>query len=101
MRTIDQLDPHPTHDDEQELLLALNVLKQHPNDEFLPDDTSLAFASQRWQRSIREKHDGTIRISRKQFEVCVTTKLAHALLAGDMAVRGSHDYADYREQLLS
>jgi len=100
LRTIDQLDPHPTHDDEQELLLALNVLKQHPDDEFLPDDTSLAFASQRWQRSIREKHDGTTRISRKQFEVCVTTKLAHALLAGDMAVRGSHDYADYRDQLL-
>jgi TnpA family transposase len=100
LRTIDQLNLHPTHEDNR-LQQALQVLNQHQDDDFLPDDTALDFASQRWQRSIREHHDGAVQINRRQFEVCVFTKLAHDLLAGDMAVRGSKNYADYREQLLT
>jgi len=100
LQSIEQLDLQPTSQDKS-LQQALDVLKQHQGEEFIPLDTSLDFASQRWRQSIRIKQDGNRYLSRRQFEICVMTKLAHELLAGDMAVKGSDNYADYREQLLS
>jgi hypothetical protein len=38
---------------------------------------------------------------RRHFEVCVFSALADELRSGDIAVHGSEEYADYREQLLS
>jgi hypothetical protein len=40
------------------------------------------------------------RIARRHFEVCVFSNLATGLKSGDIAVRGSDAYADYRHQLL-
>lgn len=38
---------------------------------------------------------------RRHFELCVVNYLAQELKSGDICVEDSHDYADYREQLLT
>src|SRR5690606_21329315 len=43
---------------------------------------------------------GEERTHRRLFEVCVFSMLANELKSGDVAVRGSEAYADYRHQLL-
>jgi hypothetical protein len=42
-----------------------------------------------------------LKMSRRHFEVCVFSYLAAELKSGDICVKGSREYADYREQLLS
>jgi TnpA family transposase len=40
------------------------------------------------------------RVARKHLEVCVFTRLMENLKAGDVCIRGSLEFADYREQLV-
>src|SRR5512145_2895640 len=42
-----------------------------------------------------------VRVRRQHFEVCVFTEVMWALKSGDLAVRGSDTFADYREQLIT
>jgi TnpA family transposase len=97
---VDQLDLQTTSKDER-LLKALHTLQQHKDADTLPPDTPIDFASQRWQRSIRERVETGTQINRRQFEVCVFTYLHNELKSGDIAVQGAEHYADYRQQLLS
>lgn len=95
------LDMHATSPDDN-VLIALETLHYHRQDDELPDDTPLDFASDRWQQSIRQRDDqGNIRIDRRQFEVCVFTYLAKELNSGDIAVDGADAYSDYRHQLMT
>jgi hypothetical protein len=86
------------------LLEALQVLLAHEdaNGDWLPADVEvdLSFASEQWQRTILARVDRRRRIARRHFEVCVFSNLATGLKSGDIAIRGSDAYADYREQLL-
>ncbi|MFW9500539.1 Tn3 family transposase, partial [Xanthomonas euvesicatoria pv. euvesicatoria] len=60
-----------------------------------------AFTTQLWRKTIVHRTErGEERIHRRLFEVCVFSSLANELKSGDVAVRGSETYADYREQLL-
>jgi len=67
----------------------------------LTEPVDLSFASERWQRTVYQMHDGERRVNRHHFEVCVFVHLAAELKSGDIAIVGSEAYADYREQLLS
>jgi TnpA family transposase len=45
---------------------------------------------------------GTIdRVNRRYFELCVFSQIMWDLKSGDAAVEGSHEYADYRDELVS
>jgi TnpA family transposase len=60
----------------------------------------VSFASEQWQRIIRERgHPG--RLNRRHFEACAFTYLAAELRSGDIAVRGSEAYANWSARLLA
>jgi hypothetical protein len=86
------------------LLKALKILLEHEDatGDWLPTgvDVSPSFASEQWQRTAFVRVDRPCRIARRHFEVCVFSSLATGLKSGDIAIRGSDTYADYREQLL-
>ena len=69
--------------------------------DWLDEPVDLAFTTQLWRKTIVHRTEqGEERIHRRLFEVCVFSSLANELKSGDVAVRGSETYADYREQLL-
>jgi hypothetical protein len=47
------------------------------------------------------KTENVTKVMRRHFEVCIFSYLAAELKSGDVYVKGSEAYADYREQLLS
>jgi hypothetical protein len=59
----------------------------------------LSFASEQWQRLIRDA-ERPGRLNRRHFEACTFTYLAEELRTGDIAVRGSQAYANWSAQLL-
>jgi TnpA family transposase len=61
----------------------------------------MSFASQAWQQIVLVGHGEEPVMDRRQFEVCVFACLAGELRSGDIAVEGSEEYADWRDQLLS
>lgn len=64
-------------------------------------EIDFSFASERrWNEVVFRIRDGRREMHRRQFEICVFTHLALALKTCDMAVLGSEQYADYRNQLL-
>ena len=80
-----------------ELILA----QERARGDWLDDPVDLAFTTQLWRKTItHHTEQGEERIHRRLFEVCVFSSLANELKSGDVAVRGSETYADYREQLL-
>ena len=72
--------------------------------DYIPDHVDgavvdVSFASEQWQRIIRDReHPG--RLHRRHFEACVFTYLAAELRSGDIAVRGSEAYANWSARLL-
>ena len=86
------------------LLEALQVLLrlEDATGDWLPAGVhvDVSFAPEQWQRTVIARVDGRRRIARRHFEVCVFSNLATGLKSGDIAIRGSDAYADYREQLL-
>ena len=101
-RVIKTLDLRSTTQD-QTLMNAVAFILEHEQDpkKFLPATLDLSFASGDWQRTVmvrRKRKDGYIR---QHLETCVFSYVAAELKSGDLAVRGSEQYADYREQLLS
>ena len=87
---------------DQSLITALRLLAtQHDRrSEWLSEPVDLSFASERWQRTVYQVHNGERRVNRRHFEVCAFVHLAAELKSGDIAIVGSEAYADYREQLL-
>jgi Domain of unknown function (DUF4158) len=87
---------------DQSLATALRLLAtQHDRrSEWLTEPVDLSFASERWQRTVHQLHNGERQVNRRHFEVCVFVHLAAELKSGDIATVGSEAYADYRAQLL-
>lgn len=69
--------------------------------DWLEESIDLTFTTHQWRKTIVERSDdGSERIHRRLFEVCVFSALANELKSGDVAIHGSEAYADYRQQLL-
>jgi hypothetical protein len=89
---------------ERTVLQALEILLAHEDarGDWLSksEKVDLSFASDQWQHTVLARTNKVQHIARRHFEVCVFSNLANALKSGDVAVRGSDAYADYREQLL-
>ena len=88
---------------DQSLMDALNFLLQNENRrvEFLKGDLDLSFASEQWLRTVLVKQNKEIVYNRRHLEVCVFTYVASELKSGDLSVKGSESFADYRDQLLN
>jgi TnpA family transposase len=92
---------------DRSVLDAVAFLKanRHRVGEHVPDHVDgapvgLGFASELWQKVIRDRRTpGTL--VRRHFEVCVFSALAEELRTGDVAVVGAEAYANYLGQLLS
>lgn len=63
-------------------------------------DIDLSFATERWRAAVVQRTEAGERHHRKLLELCVFSMLALALKAGDVAVRGSEAYSDFRDALL-
>jgi TnpA family transposase len=85
------------------LVRALDVVLEYEwsRGEWIETDVDLSFASDAWQRLVVASGESAERlVSRRHLEVCVFSYLAAELKSGDVAICGSAEYADYREQLL-
>jgi len=100
-RLVRTLDLDTTSQD-RALLDALDYLlaHEHARGDVLPDMVPLDFATDQWRRTVLVAHKGDVALARRPFELCVFSCLAADLKTGDLCVRGSEEYADYREQLL-
>lgn len=89
--------------EDKSLMQALDVLLEHENRKiaWIDEAVDLSFTNERWKRTVLVKTDDGDRINRQHFEVCVFSALAGEIKTGDVSIRGSEAYADYREQLLS
>jgi TnpA family transposase len=87
---------------DQTLVTALEFILAHENSRglFLPDTLDLSFAPEVWQHLVRITRKKRTKLSRRHLEVCIFTAVADELKAGDLAVTGSEQFADYRTQLL-
>lgn len=87
---------------EQSIINALKFVldNSHRRGEFLKATIELDFISEEWRKLVIVKHKEKTKFVRRHLEVCVFHYLAAELRSGDICVRDSEDYADYREQLL-
>lgn len=68
--------------------------------EHLQIDFDLSFANEQWRNTMTAgKNSGLLH--RKHLEICIFSSLANELKTGDICVKGSENFADYREQLLT
>lgn len=100
-RLIKSLDFVSTSQD-QSLIKALEFLIENENrrGDYLEPAVDLSFAGDKWNKTILHTISGEPFYDRKHFEVCVFSRLMAELKSGDIAIEGSEEYADYREQLL-
>jgi TnpA family transposase len=101
-RVLKVLDIRSTTQD-QSLMNAVTFILEHEQDpkKYLEATIDLSFASKDWQRTVlvrRRRRDWYIR---QHLETCVFFYVAAELKTGDLCVRGSEQFADYRDQLLS
>ena len=96
-----------THSD-QTLVQAIAFVLQHRSShkEHLPFDKAafrLQWLPDKWRRLVvQENEQGKpARVHRKYFELCVLSEVTRELQSGDLYVRHSEQYGDYREQLIS
>ena len=87
---------------DQSLVQALTFILSQENHRslFLPDTLDLSFAPEVWQHLVRVKRRKRTKLVRRHLEVCIFMAVADELKAGDLAVEGSEQFADYRAQLL-
>lgn len=85
------------------LIDALNFLSknQHKKGEYLSAEIDISFANQQWQNLVVYKHELGTKFFRRHFETCIFSHLAFELKSGDICVKGSSEYGDWRTQLLS
>ncbi len=60
----------------------------------------LSFAGDNWRKTVTVKIDGEIFYRRDHLESCVFTCLATELKCGDVYIKDSENYSDYRVFLL-
>lgn len=102
-RLVNLLDIAPTSQ-ETTLVDALDVIKTYQDKhriEWIEEKIDLSFTSDRWRKLLRPSSGEGSGVNRRVLEICVLSYLAEELRAGDLSVRGSEEFADYREQLLS
>ncbi|KAF1723461.1 Tn3 family transposase [Pseudoxanthomonas mexicana] len=102
LRMVRHLDLESTTED-RSLINAIELIlrQERARGDWLDEPVDLAFTSQPWRKTIVHRTEaGAERVHRRLFEVCVFSSLANELKSGDVAVRGSETYADYRHQLL-
>lgn len=102
LRMVRMLDLESTTEDRSLIdAIELMLMQERARGDWLDEPVDLAFTTQLWRKTITHRTgQGEERIHRRLFEVCVFSSLANELKSGDVAVRGSETYADYREQLL-
>ncbi len=100
-RVLRALDLHSTSQD-QTLVRAVEYVLAHEKRrvKYLSPLISLDFASEQWQRTVRTRQQGQVVYDRTRLEMCVFTCVANEFKSGDLALSGSLEYADLREQLL-
>ncbi len=69
--------------------------------QYLSAEVDLSFASSQWQNFVIYQNELGTKLFRRHFEVCVFSHLAFELKSGDICLKGSSEYADWRKQLLS
>jgi hypothetical protein len=102
LRVVQSLQLETSSADES-LLHAADVVVNHAirSPRYIDAGTvDISFASERWKQFFLRNVQGTLRIDRKQLEVCVFSYLMAELRSGDITVLGSESFADHREQLL-
>lgn len=87
---------------DRSLIDSLKFLIESENrrGDYLEAADDLTFAGEKWRRMVLKTIDWLPVFDRKHFEVCVFSHLAQELKSGDIAIEGSEEYADYRNQLL-
>lgn len=85
------------------LLDALDVVlaNESRKADWIADDVDLSFCTDRWRKLVRRSIAHGPPTNRRFLEVCVFSHLAQELRSGDICIRDSEAFADYREQLLS
>ncbi|WP_268887365.1 Tn3 family transposase [Ktedonobacter robiniae] len=96
------LDIHATTADHS-LMNAVTFILEHEHDpkKYLEATIDLSFANGDWLRTIQKRRRGKDWFIRQHLETCVLTYVATELKTGDLCIRGSEQFADYRDQLLS
>ncbi|ETT84591.1 MULTISPECIES: Tn3 family transposase [Bacillus] len=87
---------------DRSLVNALQILLENENRkvEHVPANIDLSFANEQWKNTICVGKNTDL-FYRKRLEICIFSCLATELKTGDIGIKGSEEYADYREQLLS
>ena len=101
-RMVRLLDLASTSED-RSLMEALDLVLEHESrrGDWLEESIDLSFANERWRRAVTQRDEtGNPRLHRRHLEACVFSCLANELKTGDVAIAGSEEYADYRDQLL-
>ncbi len=101
-RVLKVLDIHSTTAD-QALMHAVAFILEHEHDpkKYLETTIDLSFASGDWQRTVQTRRKHKDWFIRQHLETCVFSYVTVELKTGDLCVRGSEQFADYRDQLLS
>lgn len=77
-------------------------LQQIPKEEF--QNIDLSWISEKWTKLLTG-HSGKVSnnepLNRRHFEVCTLYEIMQDLKSGDLCIKGSDKYSDYREQLIS
>jgi TnpA family transposase len=70
----------------------------------VPDKLSLDWLPEKWRKIITSQSSSstepTREVNRKYFEMCVLTQVVTELKTGDLFIKNSEDYNDYRHQLI-
>lgn len=79
-----------------------SYLKNIPKEEF--KDIDLSWISEKWTKLLTG-HTGKVTnnepLNRRHLEVCVLYEIMKDLKSGDLCIKGSYKYSDYREQLIT
>ena len=83
----------------EDLLEGINLLRRlnESHTRLVPPDAPTKFVRRRWERHVV---DGDT-IDRRYYELCVLSEMKNALRSGDLWVKGSRQFKDFEDYLLS
>ncbi|MCP4474307.1 MAG: Tn3 family transposase [Gammaproteobacteria bacterium] len=95
------IDPQsPTGDDKLVTAIQYIIKNYGATREYYDDDIDLPFISAFWRNRIFKKFDGKQKLNRKELESCIIDYLSKGLNSGDIYIKGSDNYTDYRSELM-
>jgi hypothetical protein len=86
----------------QPVIDALAALKRYvgTKHQYLPDDVSIeGVVPPSWHDTVLEEQDGTTRINRQYYELCVLRRLERALKCKEIWVEGAYDFRNPSEDM--